>query len=386
MCIPSDILLTGADGLAPGDIAISEGRIAQTASSGPRRIDLRGLVLLPGIVDLHGDGFERHLAPRRGAVADLGAGMRATERELAANGITTAYLAQFWSWEGGMRGPDFARRLIGALQGFAAQIDLRLQLRIELGCAADFDAIAELIIAHGIGYAVLNDHLPHKALAAGKRVPRLEGQALKSGRSPQAHQALLESLYFGLPDARATLPGFAHRLRQAGCVLGSHDDPDPKARGVYREMGFEIAEFPLTFDTAAAAHAAGDRIVLGAPNVLRGGSHKRGGISARDILEAGQCQALASDYHYPSLHLAAAKLFAEGWPLERAWHLVSNGPAQALGLMDRGRISPGQRADLIVASRDLTVIHGTFAAGRLVYADGVMAERLLPCVSRVCPC
>lgn len=80
--------------------------------------DLSGFQILPGIVDLHGDGFERHLAPRRGAVMDMQDGLRATEAELAAHGITTGVLAQFFSWEGGMRGPEFGTRLVEALSQF----------------------------------------------------------------------------------------------------------------------------------------------------------------------------------------------------------------------------------------------------------------------------
>ena len=84
-------------------------------------MDLDGYWVMPGIVDIHGDGFERHLAPRRGAVSDLAAGLVAVEAELAANGITTAVLAQFYSWEGGMRSPDFARKFLYARAAIMAE-------------------------------------------------------------------------------------------------------------------------------------------------------------------------------------------------------------------------------------------------------------------------
>ncbi|MFP4451611.1 MAG: alpha-D-ribose 1-methylphosphonate 5-triphosphate diphosphatase, partial [Rhodosalinus sp.] len=111
------LLLSGAevlrDGrLAPGDLCVADGMILAEAPGDARCVDLTGFRVLPGIVDAHGDGFERHLAPRRGAMTDLGAGLAAAEADFAANGVTTAVLAQFWSWEGGMRGPDFARRLL----------------------------------------------------------------------------------------------------------------------------------------------------------------------------------------------------------------------------------------------------------------------------------
>ena len=342
-----------------------------------RDLDLSGLLVLPGIVDAHGDGFERHLAPRRGALPDLAQGLLAVEQELLANGITTAMLAQFWSWEGGMRGPDFARSLAAALKAYPARADLRISLRLELGCYRDFDAVRAFVQASGIGHVVLNDHLPHAALAKGRRVPRLEGQALKSGRSPEAHQALLEELYGKLPEAHAALPEMMTQLRKAGVRLGSHDDGRPEARAAYRAYGADLAEFPLNPETAKAAREAGDWIVLGAPNLVRGGSHQKGGTSARDLAEAGLCDALASDYHYPAPLGAARRLVAEGWELGQAWALVSGGPARGLGLTDRGDIALGKRADLVVVAPDLSRVHGVFVAGQAVYGDAELMKRIM---------
>src|SRR6056297_3114389 len=101
------------DGLWQGELSLSGGMITDEPQA--RVVDLDGFVVLPGIVDAHGDGFERHLAPRRGAMTDLGRGLIACEAELAANGITTATLAQFYSWEGGLRGPEFAARVLAAM-------------------------------------------------------------------------------------------------------------------------------------------------------------------------------------------------------------------------------------------------------------------------------
>ncbi len=367
----------GPTGLARRDVGLEAGRITPAPLADARRLDLSGLWLLPGIVDIHGDGFERHLAPRRGMISDLAPGLRATEIELAAHGITTATLAQFWSWEGGMRGPDFARRLVGALTAYPATLDLRLQLRLEIACHADFAAVEALIHAAQIPYLVFNDHLPHRALAKGRRVPRLEGQALKAGRSPQAHQTLLQALYGDLNAAQAALPGLAARLTARGVRLGSHDDPNPASRAAWRAMGAAIAEFPLDLETARAAHAAGDGVILGAPNLVRGGSHQARGLRAQDAVAAGLVSALASDYHYPAMLGAAAGLLAQGRPIEAIWPLVSSGPADLLGLGDRGRIAPGLRADLIVTDPELTRVFATFAAGRPAYLSGPMAQRVL---------
>lgn len=372
------LCLTGAQALTPEGlrseaVSVAQGRIA---AGGGREIDLTGCLILPGIVDPHGDGFERHLAPRRGAATDLGQGLRALEAELGANGITTAVLAQFWSWEGGMRSPDFATALCAALTEHDARADLRVQLRLELGCFESFDAARALIAAHDIGYVVFNDHLPHRALAAGRKVPRLEGQALKSGRAPAAHLALLTRLHQQIDEARGRLPGLSASLAAAGVLLGSHDDDTAAARDGWRDLGARIAEFPVTAAAANAACEAGDPIVMGAPNVMRGGSHSRG-VSAHDLIAAGIAVALASDYHYPAPLGAVRALVSAGCPLSEAWPLVSSGPAQMLGLTDRGKIAPGLRADLVIVDPDLRQVQATMAGGQISFLAGPVAARFL---------
>ena len=362
-----------SDGLQQTDLTIADGLIADAGAG--HRLDVSGCLVLPGIVDVHGDGFERHVAPRRGAMTDLAAGLIAIENELAANGITTAVLAQFWSWEGGMRRPEFAERFATALGAFEASIDLRMQLRFEFPLVEDIDAVLSFVALHGVGYLVFNDHVPHDHLAAGKRVPRLEGQALKSRRSPADHLALMERLHAGMPQAWAALPDMVATLTAAGVRLGSHDDGDPETRRRWREIGVPICEFPTTRVAAEEALAADEPVILGAPNVVRGASHKSGGMSARELLDAGVGNALASDYHYPSPMSAVRRLLAEGWPLERAWPLVSTGPAELLGLADRGRIVPGHRADIIVTNKDLTRVLAVFARGRPVLLGGELAAR-----------
>jgi alpha-D-ribose 1-methylphosphonate 5-triphosphate diphosphatase len=352
-------------------VAFSGGIIVPAAAR--RRIDLHGFLLLPGIVDIHGDGFERHLAPRRGAVRDLGAGLAAAEAELGAAGITTAVLAQFWSWEGGMRGPEFALALLGALGAYSGcGTDLRVQLRFETHLLDQIDAFEAAVADHGVGYVVLNDHLPHRALGAGKRPPRLTGQALKSGRSPEAHLALMSSLHARTAEVPGAMASLAARLVARGVRVGAHDD----STATQGATGPGICEFPETLEAARAARDAGRGIVMGAPNVLRGGSHA-GKVSAADLVAGGLCDALASDYHYPAPAQAAFGLVAKGMALAEAWALVSARPAALLGLEDRGRIAPGFRADLVVVDAESLEIGATFAAGRITWMAGRAAERFV---------
>lgn len=365
------------EGPGPGDLALDGGRIV----AGPcgRAVDLSGFLILPGLIDLHGDGFEHHLAPRRGAMTDPGAGLASAEAELAAHGITTAYLAQFLSWEGGMRGAEFAARMLAALDDVKTTLatDLRVQLRLEVTGFENYPALEAMVARHGVGYVVFNDHLPHDALSAGKRPPRLTGQALKAGRSPEAHLALLQRLHARLPEVPGALATLADRLHARGVRLGSHDDHTADDRRAAHAIGAHIAEFPETVEAAESARALGDAVIMGAPNLVRGGSHK-GNADAREMVALGLVDALASDYHAPSLARAAFCLVDAGiCDLATAWALVSSGPARIMGLSDRGTLAGGHRADLVVIDRATQRIGATIAGGRISYMAGDAAARFL---------
>ncbi|UZD89930.1 alpha-D-ribose 1-methylphosphonate 5-triphosphate diphosphatase [Cognatishimia activa] len=365
----------GPNGLEPTPIAVSDGLLA--AEIDARSVDLSGYWILPAMVDVHGDGFERHLAPRRGALRDLGQGLMSADAELAANGIATATLAQFYSWEGGMRGPEFARRFLEAHRGCEMLTDTRIQMRFETHLLDDYSVFEELIDAFNVPYVVFNDHLPHDALNKGKRPPRHTGQALKSGRSPEAHLELLKALHARSEDVTGALAALAKRLIKKDVLLGSHDDDTPEARGLFQDMGISLSEFPETIETAKAAKDGAGQVILGAPNVVRGGSHS-GKVSAAEVIASGYCDALASDYHYPALKQAAFRLVDDQvLPLETAWKLVSEGPARLLGLSDRGRLESGLRADLVILNPETRRIEATMVAGRFSHLTGGVAERLL---------
>ena len=379
---PVELTLQGGevlrdDTLAEGEISLSGGKITDAPTA--KLVDARGFRILPGIVDIHGDGFERHLAPRRGAMTDMRAGFASAEADLASNGITTAIMAQFYSWEGGLRAPEFARKFLNALTETRDEqlTDMRAQLRIETHMLDDYDDMFDLIVAHGIDYVVFNDHLPHKRLDEGRKPPRLTGTALKSGRSPEAHLALMHSLNARRDEVPAALAGLATRLTAAGCLIGSHDDNTADQREDFRAMGARISEFPETREAAQTARAGGDAIILGAPNVMRGGSHA-GNVSAIELIAEGLCDALASDYHYPAMRQSVGRLVAEeACDFATAWALLSSGPANILGLSDRGKLNDGMRADVLVEEIATGRIAATISAGRVTYLQGSFAERLL---------
>ena len=360
------------EGFSDEPLYVSDGLISETATG--RTVNLEGYRVLPGIIDVHGDGFERHVAPRRGAMKDVGEGIRAAEIELAANGVTTGVLAQFISWEAGLRGPEFAARVFDALVDIRGQIitDIRAQVRLETHLLDEFETLPDKMRTWDISYLVFNDHLPHERLSSGRKPPRLNGQALRAGRSPEMYLNEMMRLHQqkGVDDAVCDL---AMRLSDAGIRIGSHDDGSAQDRNKWRAMGVVICEFPEQLAAATSAREGGDLVVMGAPNIVRGGSHN-GNVSALELVSKGLCDALASDYHYPSLRRAALKLVdMDVCDFPTAWGLISSGPARVLGLSDRGVLATGKRADIVVLDRD-DRIAATIANGRISHMSGDVAE------------
>lgn len=377
------LTLTGAEvllpdqGLTRADLSFAEGVVQ--ADGAERKVDLSGYLVLPGIIDLHGDGFERHIAPRRGAMKQMDEGILAVEAELAANGITTAVLAQFHSWEGGVRGPEFAGQVFDAIASVKDRVvtDLLPQLRFETHMLDDYPDLPDRIAAWQVPYVVFNDHLPHDRLAEGRKPPRLTGQALKAGRNPEVHFEMLLSMHARRDEVPAALDALCRSLAEQGVRMGSHDDSTAKTRAEWRARGAQIAEFPETLEAAEAARAAGDHIILGSPNVVRGGSHK-GNVSALDLITMGLCDALASDYHYPSPRRAALLLAKSGlMDLAGAWALLSSGPARVLGMQDRGTLAPGQRADVVILDAKSHRVAATLSGGRVSFMSGDIAARFV---------
>lgn len=363
-----------ADGtVASGTLALADGIIAGIDREGSSgwRFDGRGLLALPGIVDLHGDAFERQVMPRPGVGVPIAIALEDTDRQMLAAGITTAFHGVTCSWEPGLRSLDACRTMLGALAGLNGRLacDTRLHLRFETYALDALDAVEGWIAEDRLGLLAFNDHTPdihaqrHRAEKAAKYVER-------SGLDAAGFVALVERVQARADEVPAALERLAGAARAAGLPLLSHDDESPERRRHFHALGCTIAEFPKTAATAAVARELGNPVVMGAPNVMRGGSH-HGAACATTMVEAGLCTVLASDYYYPALLNAAFGLAARpGGSLDRAWPLVSANPARAAGLDDRGVLAEGRRADLILVD-DTDPTHprvvATLVAGRPVF-------------------
>lgn len=334
-------------------------------------IDAGGLLVLPGIVDLHGDAFERQMMPRPGVDFPIDVALVDSDRQAISNGITTVYHATTWSWEPGLRSADNARRLLDAIEGMRPQLaaDTRFHLRQE---TYNLDAEAEIMewLAEGrIDLLAFNDHMDSTVASLAKPQKRSR-MVERTGLSGEAFDRLVEQVVSRAHEVPASIARLAEAARKANVRMLSHDDDSPEMRKGFRSQGVGIAEFPVNEETAREAAGAGDFIVFGAPNVVRGGSHT-GWTRASDMIAKGLCSVLASDYYYPAPLLAAFRLAADGvLPLAEAWQLISSAPAQAAGLTDRGTLVAGQRADILLVDDTLPLrprVVAVIAAGRLVH-------------------
>lgn len=338
------------------------------------RLNAAGLLVLPGIVDIHGDAFERQLQPRPGVDFPAPLALRDTEAQLLANGITTAFHGVTLSWEPGLRSIAAWRTLLDALGAEAWVCDMRVHLRWEAFNLDALDIALDAIARRRVHLLAFNDHTPSilKKLrdpVAGAKYSDRAGLTLEAFRDLAARTASREA------DVPAALHRIGAAARAAHIPIASHDDATIAERDAFRARGARICEFPMAEEVAQAARAAGDFVVMGSPNVVRGRSHL-GWASAARMAEAGTCTVLSSDYYYPAMLQAALRLAGGDLDLPRAWSLVAATPAAAAGLADRGRLAEGLRADIVVVDPQARRVVATIAGGRLGYLSAEGSGRL----------
>jgi alpha-D-ribose 1-methylphosphonate 5-triphosphate diphosphatase len=360
--------------LSEASLSIANGKIHAAGTPrgrGALDLDARDLLVLPGIVDLHGDAFERQMMPRPGVDFPLDVALVDSDRQAIANGITTVFHATTWSWEPGLRGGDNARGLLEAIEMLRPRLaaDTRFHLRHETYNLDAEDEIGQWLSDGRIDLFAFNDHMDSTVASLSKPQKR-NRMVERTGLSGEAFDRLVDHILSRAGDVPESVTRLAGIAREAGVRMLSHDDNSPAMRKAFRAQGVAIAEFPVNEETAREAAAGGDAVVFGAPNVVRGGSHT-GWTKASDMIAKGLCSVLASDYYYPAPLLAAFRLAADGvLPLTQAWNLISAAPARAAGLSDRGIIAEGARADLILVDDAIPMrprIVAVIVAGRLVH-------------------
>ncbi|MBZ0229768.1 MAG: alpha-D-ribose 1-methylphosphonate 5-triphosphate diphosphatase, partial [Bauldia sp.] len=313
-------------------------------------------------------------APRPKVRWNPRAAVQAHDAQIAASGITTVFDALRVGMDEdtdlGAEDMHFLAEAISESQERGRlRADHYIHLRCEV-CAPDvLEGFALLEGNSRVRLASLMDHTPGQRQFTSMATYRIYYQG-KTGMSDAEFEAFVARRQARAGNLSAVnRQALAAACRQRGIVLASHDDANAEHVAEAVENGVHLAEFPTTVEAAAASHAAGMKVLMGAPNIVRGGSHS-GNVSARTLAENGLLDVLSSDY-LPFSLLHAAFLMAEtldGMSLPQAIATVSLNPAEAAGLTDRGAIEAGRRADLVQVrfDGDVPVVRGVWRQGRRV--------------------
>ena len=347
--------IVAGDEVVAGCLVVRGGRISEIAS-GPcgvhGAIDCGGDLVMPGMIELHTDNLEKHVAPRPGVAWPLASAVMAHDAQIAAAGITTVCdaltIGDIW---GNPARAVVLRDLVAAIEATGRAGALRashlVHLRAEVSHGNLLQAFEDLA-AHPLARVVtLMDHTPGQRQFADVNQYRRYYQG-KNGISDAEMDAILErhreaQLRNALPN-RARVVEIA---RARGFLVGSHDDACAAHVSEAAACGARFTEFPTTTEAADSAHGQGIAILLGAPNVVRGGSHS-GNVSALDLARADRIDVLSSDYVPASLIHGVIRLHRDaGISLAAAVATATAAPARLLGLSDRGQIAIGRRADLL---------------------------------------
>jgi alpha-D-ribose 1-methylphosphonate 5-triphosphate diphosphatase len=362
-----------SDRVQRGWVAVDDGRIIEIGEgAAPERgLDLRGDYLLPGLVELHTDHLESHYAPRpKVRWHPLGA-VLAYDAQIASSGITTVFdsLRAGVDVDGGGLGAELlalAEALDEARRHGLFRCEHLTHLRCEVPSPDVVETVENFVSVFPVHLISLMDHTP------GQRQFRdLDKYFTYYGGKTGKSDAEIRQAVQRKTDENAALsamnrPALVKMAAQRGIRLASHDDTtlDEVHQSIHE--GVAIAEFPTTIEAARASHENGITVMMGAPNLIRGGSHS-GNVAAEELAREGVLDILSSDYVPASLLMAAFDLprRAPGITLPAAIATVTRNPARSAGLQDRGEIASGQRADIVRVS-----VAGGVPVVRQVWLEG----------------
>lgn len=369
-----------------GALRIEDGKIAEILES-PAPVNaprMAGLIAMPGIIDLHGDMLERDVEPRPGARFPVEIGLFELDKRLAASGITTAYAAIAFAWSrDDLRSQESAVMLINGVNKYRPEllVDMRVHARFELGNSGTVPILNGLLEEGQIGLVSVMDHTPgqgqyknldkyigfmQKWLGGGDII--IDPATVAKMKARMEEQA-------NIPRDWSGVEAVAKVARQHGVALAAHDDDTAEKVAHQAQLGFTISEFPVTEEAAHTAKANGLKVIMGAPNAYRRRSTSDN-LSAWEAIKAGLVDILATDY-FPSAPLHAAFAVADEGvlPLHEALKLVTQYPAEAVGLTDRGRLEVGLSADIVLVEKGQPHrVRGTIRAGMPIYWDVHMSR------------
>jgi alpha-D-ribose 1-methylphosphonate 5-triphosphate diphosphatase len=357
----NDLALTNArivldNGVLHGTLIARNGMIRlveEGSTQAPGAIDCEGDYIVPGLIELHTDNLEKHLMPRAGVIWPSLSAVLTHDAQIVAAGITTVFdaLSVGDLEEESVRIETLRSTYDAILEGQASgalRADHWIHLRCELAYPRLMEALEPLMDHGSVRLISLMDHTP------GQRQYRDLQQYRKY--YSKNHMTWTEEEFADVVKRRTEQQATYSAKHESAVlsmshgrnmVLASHDDTDAQQVDHARRIGVTISEFPTTQEAADAAHAHGLTTVMGAPNMVRGGSHS-GNVAAVELAHSDRLDMLSSDYVPASLLHGAFLLHTQaGWSMPRAMATVSKNPAKALGFSDRGQLKPGMRADVV---------------------------------------
>jgi alpha-D-ribose 1-methylphosphonate 5-triphosphate diphosphatase len=345
-----------ADEVVHGSLVFKDGVITAIdpgASVPSGAADCEGDYIAPGLIELHTDNLERHLTPRPRVNWPYQAAILAHDRELAGTGITTVFdairvgsIVSNSNKRYGKYARNMADEILSMRRKGALKISHHLHLRAEICSETLLEELDEFGDEDRVGIVSLMDHTPGQRQF--RDLQKFEDYVCgKHGLSKEGFGEYIEFLY----DLQRELgtkheAGAVAAAKRYGATLASHDDTTAEQVAVSHGHGVGIAEFPTSVEAAKACQASQIEVIMGAPNLVRGGSHS-GNVAAKDLAEMECLDILSSDYVPAALLLGACQLSEMWGDMARGIATVTDAPARSVGLTDRGRIEIGKRADVI---------------------------------------
>ncbi|AKK82296.1 TPA: alpha-D-ribose 1-methylphosphonate 5-triphosphate diphosphatase [Klebsiella aerogenes] len=365
--IINNVKLVLEDETIDGSLEVQEGRIyafAESQSRLPGALDGEGGWLLPGLIELHTDNLDKFFTPRPKVDWPAHSAMSSHDALMVASGITTVLDAVAIGdvRDGGDRLENL-EKMINAVEETQKRglnrAEHRLHLRCELPHHTTLPLFEKLVDREPVTLVSLMDHSPGQRQFANREKYREYYQGKYQLSSEQMQRFEEEQMALAAAWSQPNRQAIAAMCRERQIALASHDDATHEHVAESHQLGSVIAEFPTTLAAAQASRQHGMNVLMGAPNIVRGGSHS-GNVAAHQLAASGLLDILSSDY-YPASLLDAAFRIADSddnaFTLAQAVRLVSKHPAQALGLHDRGVIAEGKRADLVLAHRRGEHVH-----------------------------
>ncbi|WP_136689611.1 alpha-D-ribose 1-methylphosphonate 5-triphosphate diphosphatase [Halorhabdus amylolytica] len=363
--VTPDSVIDGGVTIA-GDRIVDVGDVERVADA-ETVIEADGRLIVPGLIDLHGDDIERHLFPRSGARMDTDLALASADRATISAGITTKFHAiAFEMDEEDDRSPELATTITDAIADADDLLaDHRLHARCEVTQQHSVDAALEVIERGGPDLVSVMSHIPGKGQFRDVEAFKQYYQVDNDRTLDEAEALIEDRSSLSMETIRERVDRVIEAAHGAGAVTASHDDENPAEIHRLNAAGVDVSEYPITLETARAAADAGMATAMGAPNLVRGES-QWGNLATADAIDASVLDILVADYHPPSL--LAAPFVDTGESLPRRLRRVTKAPAEAVGLSDRGRIEAGARADLLVVDPDpAPTVARAFVAGQPVY-------------------